>query len=569
MSVQPSQELTPENAASLSRGPSKAAILYDQPWLTSFVRPLLIVLLVSCIDLILVTIMLRFAASVGAVTESAMIRAGWLALSIGAALVACISSTVLAQPAQRLQRTFGYRMSELGILLLVGRIVLWLLQGGVPDGATLLTHPLNVIFDGVFIATIVLITLSWSLTSEITTDLQQLALQADELFTAQHHYDRLGEMARTSGVDRTQVLNGFVWRWVSVGLFLIFCAALLRQELAQRLSFAGVFSLVRQDLEPTVIGALLSYFVCGLLLIGLSQLALLRSRWLLEKTPTRSNILLNWPSYVGMLVGGVAMVAALLPLGETFLLAQILSTIISAVFLAATTLMQLLMTLLGLLLGGLFGDAPLQSTPAATPVVMPTPTPMPAPGQTLPEWTGGALFWLVMGFLLVNAALIYFSGRTPGFAWLTWLWNTIRLRLAQFLQSIRSSRRLQFGNKASLGESTSAANLAEELAAIDVSKLNPSELARYYYLSTLSAAEEAGTERARSETPLHYEPRLLDAIAQKMTQTTPDPTVAEEIQQLTHAFLDVRYAGKMAETSTISHLRQIWERMKKRLRNNF
>ena len=60
---------------------------------------------------------------------------------------------------------------------------------------------------------------------------------------------------------------------------------------------AGFFGVMRQNIDPTVIGAIVVYFLSGLVLISQGQLALLRARWTLQKTPSAPNVLRNWPFY--------------------------------------------------------------------------------------------------------------------------------------------------------------------------------------------------------------------------------------------------------------------------------
>ncbi|MFN8441086.1 MAG: DUF4129 domain-containing protein [Caldilineaceae bacterium] len=563
-------EITPDNAASrprlLESDGQTPQILYDQPWLTSFVRPLLIITLVSCCAFVFVTLVRRVVPSIPATTGLAL-----LGLAILSATVATISGTILAQPEQRLQRTVGYRLAELGILLAITRLVLWLVYSGFPTFGEIMTVPLTTIFDGIFWAALFIIIISWSVAGEVTAELQQLALQADELFVAQHHYDRLGDIARTSSVDRRAVLNGFVWRWVTVGLLVLFLTALVRPDLPQQTSFTGVVGILRGQVESGVAIAVILYFICGLILIGLSQLALLRSRWLLEKTPMRSSILSNWPWYVALVVGGVAILATLLPLGDTFLLAKILNTIISAIFWVGWSIMQLIMALLAILFGSLGGNpAPTANNPAP-PVVLPTPTPLPPSQPTLPEWTGGLIFWILMAFLLGNAALIYFGGKHLRLGWLRWLWAGLRLRWLHFLVNFRSWRQTvlqQVGVTSQPQRNEQDLDLAILTdRSLSPDTLSPAEQVRYFYLSLLHRAKEAGFPRQHSETPFRYAPRLHQAIDSDTTQPESVNEKIDEIELLTKNFVELRYGGKEASAQTLSQLHQVWEKLCKRLKD--
>lgn len=588
------EAITPENAASRQRlaGSDQRAIIYDQPWLNSFMRPLLIVVLVSCAVIVLVTLVQRIIPTLPAVAANIL-----LGVAVFGATVSTLSSTLLAQPNQRLQRTVGYRIAELGILLAIARLLLWLFYTGFPTFNELITMPLSVIFDGIFWAALIIITIAWSVASEITSDLQRLALQADELYVAQHHYDRLGDVARTSSVDRTAVLNGFVVRWVSLGMFMLFLSALVRSELPQQVSMQGLFGVLRQQIETNVAIAVVIYFLCGLLLIGLSQLALLRSRWILDKMPMRSSILNNWPTYVTLLVGAVALIAALMPLGDTFLLGKILNFIISSLLMVAWGVMQFVMGLLMLLFSLFQSESPpVADTPQAVPTFAP-PTPPPQAEAILPEWTGGVLFWVLMAVLLGNAALIYFGGKRLRLNWLRWLWDLIRLRWSKFSEDLQRWQRERLPNLRSKDPAKSEEDNFWERP-IDPDKLSPLEQVRYYYLAVLRAAEKAGIPRASSETPVRYAPRLRASIAieqslsesqaavehQKVANThlaveskaveskvaeskvlETESAGADEVELLTKNFVKVRYAGIGTDAQTLTQLRRAWKSLQDRL----
>ncbi len=570
--------ITPENAASRQRiaeAGEHPVIIYDQPWLSSLVRPLLIIILVSCCVFVFVTLVKRLIPTLPDAAANSI-----LILAILGATASTVSTTILAQPNQRMQRTAGYRIAELGILLAIARLLLWLVYRGFPPLNDLITTPFSAIFDGVYWAALIIITLAWSVASEITSDLQRLALQADELYVAQHHHDRLGEIARTSGVDRPAILNSFAIRWVSMGILMLFLSAIVRVGLPQQTSMRGVFGILRQQIEAGVAVAIIVYFLCGLLLIGVSQLALLRSRWTLDKTPMRSSILKNWPTYVIGLVGLVAIVSALMPLGDTFLLAKIINFIIGAVLTVAMTIMQLFMGLLMLIFSAFGGEstAPLEMGQTAAPVVMPTPQPQQEP--ILPAWTGGAIFWIVMAILLGNAALIYFGGKHLNISWLRWLWQMLHLRWRSFTESFDRWQRERLPQLRTKSQKVSDESSLWDRP-IDPDTLSPLEQVRYYYLSLLRSAEKAGHARAKSETPIRYAPRLSSAIdsisgadqpvSDSKTQEAAELTqndkkiINDEIDLLTKNFVNTRYAGNKADAQTLTQLRQAWKSLQNRL----
>jgi hypothetical protein len=120
--------------------------------------------------------------------------------------------------------------------------------------------------------------------------------------------------------------------------------------------------------------------------------------------------------------------------------------------------------------------------------------------------------------------------------------------------------------------------------------LDPERQVRYYYLALLQRAEEAGLPRKEAETPLHFAPRLAAQLEAKhaINGTIDDHTedvpgevnasgnkvIADQavlqanraaIEELTEAFVQVRYAGGKVAPDRLAKLKQVWDQLKKRL----
>ena len=107
----------------LESGPPKR-IRYDQSWLSSFLRPILIAVLVACINIAFGAFMVRF------VPDSPPGLFGLIVLlGVVAALIATASTAWLAQPDQRLNRTVAYRTAEFALIVMLVRLGLWLIRG--------------------------------------------------------------------------------------------------------------------------------------------------------------------------------------------------------------------------------------------------------------------------------------------------------------------------------------------------------------------------------------------------------------------------------------------------------
>ncbi len=544
--------------------------IYDQSWLTSLLRPVLIVVLVACMDVVLGAVVGRFAGGVrpGFAT-------GLTLLAIGAALLGVVTTSVLAQPSQRINRSLGYRAAELGLLLAATRLYTWIGGTGVPSLGQMLEYPLDILLDPLFIVSAAIVGLSWFIASEVTEDLDQLALSADEIIIAQWRSDRNNDPMRARGIDRGQILSAFTMRWVTLGLLLIVLVATLRQGL----TFNGFFALLRQDVEPAVMAAVAVYFLAGLLLLSHGRLATLRARWTLERTRSDTTVTRRWPLYVVLLVGAVALGALLLPFGGTFLLATLLSWLIGGLFALMLAVYRFFVYALLWLASWMMGDSPPPPPPpppTAEPAAAPPAEAMP---PLLPEWVGGSLFWVALVALVLYAAFVYFGEKGTGFAWLRWLWAALRRRWSELAQGVRV--RLPLPD----GAAVRAPGTPRPAWWNRRTYEDPDAQVRYLYFATLRAAEEAGLAREPSETPLRYAPRLEQEVAAAGEGTAPgedaadtaapDPNAADPdtadpnaaaVRALTDAFVTVRYAGGHADRTLAARLEEQWRALQRALR---
>jgi hypothetical protein len=539
-------------SAPLGRSPAGIPIHYDQPWLGSLMRPALIAIMVACVDLTLLSFIARVAPFLARSYIPAMI-----VISVAAALIGCITTTVLAQPTQRHRRTFAYRFAELGLLLALTRVMIWLVTGEWPAPMLFLTQPFDVLFDGLFFVSAFVVTLSWTMATSTTDDLLQMALQPDELYAIEA--DRIGEMVRTSGSDRPALLRSLVTRWVSGGIFMVMLAA----GLGLNLSGGGnLFTLAQDNIGAEVVASIVIYFLAGLILISHGQLALLRSRWTIDRVPNAANVLRNWPLYVLLLLVVMGGVAALMPFGGTFLLAQILGAIIVFLFNLIMELFRLITGLFLWLVSLLTGEAPPQEeAPPPPPPTMPPPE-MAQPAAQMPEWAGGVLFWTLMALLLGYAAYIYFSGKGFNFGWLSVFWRMLLARWGQFRGAYQAwiETRLPDSNQATGAVGAGRAPLSRWR---QWRKLSPEQQVRYFYLTTLEEAGQHGLARRVAETPHQYAGRLVERLAEKSENPTEAP---DEVQTLTEAFVQARYSRRPIDPQALPKLQKVWQSLQQHLR---
>lgn len=518
---------------------------YDRTWLGSIARPTLLILMVSMIDIAMLAFLRQYAPDM----TPAM---GWTILGLGvlAAIIGVTTTTWLALPAQRLRRSGGYRAAEIALLLALTRGAVWAMQSGFPDPLAMLTDPTGVFADGFFLIAAITVLFTWFAAIDFTSDMAQLALQPDELWLNRRVEAGTADTSRSAPSDRTQVVRRFLGRWVGWGIFLILLASTLRLGVT-RPSF---WALGRQDVDPLVVGAVITFFVIGLLLLSQGQLAMLRARWTLARLPTAPGVMRNWPIYTAILLLIFAAIAAFLPLGDTYLLSLILSTILNAVFALFYLLFRLITVALLMLLSLLPFTNRVAEQAAEQPPVQAALEQAPAP-LLIPPWIGGLFFWLSVAFLIGYAAYFYFSDKDSSLGWLRRFLARLSAQLLAFFGLVRSwqpqaSRHVPAGGAAT--ESTLGAFLRRMLP---WALMPPNQRVRFLYFQLLDAAERHDLPRRPSETP--------DGFAERLDATL-DANRAEDhaIDELTGAFVGVRYAGSDADRAQTEVLKGLWERLR-------
>ncbi len=550
-------------------------IPYDRQWLGSILRPALIAVMIGCLDLALLSLIVRFNPALASGYAQMVVL-----LSTFAALFACAITAWLAQPGRRSSRRPIYRLAEFCFLLLLTRLLSWLTMANAPTITELLYRPLASLLDGPFVFAAIVVSLSWLLASMFTDDLLRLALQPDELFAIEN--DRIGELIRTSNSDRPAILQRIVARWVGGGIVLVLIAASVRLERPD----SGFFAITRQNIDPTIIAAVVIYFLAGLLLISQGQLAILRTRWLIDRIPASEQVLGQWPIYVFALLLLVGFVAALLPFGGTFLLAQILYTIITFISNTIFAIFRFFMGLLLLIIAMFAGEAPAAETPPPPPPEQPLlPDDIVPPGTPMPEWAGGAFFWLVMALFLGYAAYVYLSDKGVQFTWLTAFWQLLRARWQALFGAYQQWQRTRLRKVKTVdAEAEEESNRKRFGWRQRSQQLDPTQRVRQLYLAMVERAKERGIGRHAGETPLQYAPRLGAAIHRaasqaanesKPNESEPDErepderseqqAYAADVQTLTDAFVRTRYANEQVSESEASLVEQLWEKINRRL----
>jgi uncharacterized membrane protein YidH (DUF202 family) len=518
--------------------PLQRPVRYDEIWQSSLFRPLLITLLIGCIDVAFIGLLRHVFADMPAAHAQL-----FLALGIGSTLIAGYTTTLLIRPDQRDRRTTGYRLAELGLILFLTRVILWNFVDGWPAASEIIYRPFEAVLTGSFFIAILIVLISWGAAALVTGQFLEMALRPDELS------DRLPDRYRAVydsrlRSDRRSMLSRFTEFWIAGGVFML----LLTSASQFGPSSNGLFAISRQAIAPEVIGSAVVYFLTGLILIAIGRLAILRAQWQIEEVNSAESIARNWPIYVVALIGIMGTIAALLPLGGTFWLARILMAIVNFIYFVIYFILGLIMALF-------------MSVMPANEEAPPSPPPAqfePPPVETtqapvdMAPWLGGAVFWIIMALLLGYAAYIYLSGKGFQFGWLQAWWQRLRASWLLIWQSYRQWRVSAKTNEQG-EEEVEVARWRNPLSWLRLRGMDPTQRVRYFYLSMLDQAGEQGIKRRPGETPFQFAPRLEEAVADE----------EQPVTLLTERFVEIHFASRPVPEEVVPYFEQIWQRIRK------
>ncbi|MDH7485602.1 MAG: DUF4129 domain-containing protein [Anaerolineae bacterium] len=536
----------------------------DSLWSRSLLRPFLIATLV--------TALLTGPLAIGQVIapqllpDRQVLQTGYvLPLLFLVAIEAVYTTTWLAHPRRRLQRTPGFRLAELVVWLVLVRLLLWVLRGHWPDLYDLwrwLRAP-GLFFDPEFVFVSLLVTLAWAEGISNGVIFQQLALQPDELSEPPDRY-RISDWRASLGygTSRTAIMARFAQRWVWGGAILALCAALSRLEFRPGAGWR-MFGLAHLDLSPLMLTALVVYFLSGLLLMSVGRLAILRARWRTEHIEGERAVVHRWPRFTLLLLLLVGVLAALLPLGSTWRLGTWLQV---AVFFVSNLLYTLLFYSLALfsrLLDWLFSALGLGGEPMRQERLLLEPpqpfAPFPEARIRLPEWLGGTFFWSLMAVIVTYALLVFLQGRGMRLEWgrLHLLWLRLRAWYRRWRRGVQEAVQGMRGTLAQRLAQRGVAKMAQAAwGFLPWRGLSPPERVRLFYLFTLRRAREQGVPRRPQQTPYEFAPALKAGW----------PEIEEELGTLTQAFVEARYSARAIAPDEVQTVQQVWRRVRNVLR---
>ncbi len=356
----------------------------------------------------------------------------------------------------------------------------------------------------------------------------------------------------------------------------------VRKHLANIIMIVGgamivLTTLVRVDwqrVSVTAAGAsrglinLILYFLLALVLLSLTQLGLLRMRWVIDDIPVREDLTARWLAFSALFLGMVAVIARILPtrysIGILSLLGIAFDLFTGLIGLLAFLLITPFMILFNLLLR-LLGIK--EVTRLNPPDQFQLPPANAQPVLSLSWWDvlRSILFWAVF-IAVVGYAILFFLRQhdefytkirqIKGFLWLSaaWKWMT---RLFggiqhQIVSTIETALvRLRNAEKKPVD--------LKQWKFVNLKKLSPRERVLFYYLALIRRAGEKGLPRHPSETPREYTKSLQARIS-------PDETTSTILlNSITDEFIEARYSNHPIPPEKATLVQAYWQRLQKTL----
>jgi Domain of unknown function (DUF4129) len=478
---------------------------------------------------------------------------------IGASFLVAIEAGLVHHAFRRehmwLDELLRYVTPELFVMLILMRVATTLGAGIVTlgdDARRWLYDPLS-IFDISYCLAILAGLLVGLLTHAAMRDLFELGPRASEKAGADADENQF--LITMNNRDRSAAIARISSRFVFGGAFLL---------LALGIEAVNIQRVTGPSLQISLLSAIgaLIYLISGFVLYSQARLTLLRSRWNLEGAKVAEAVGRRWTRTSWLLIGGVALFAALLPraygLGLLTTLQQTLGLIgygLAILGYLLTSLLSLLAILPILLLSLLAGRGS-ESSPPMPPPLSALPD-VPPPAKFEPNLLTALIFWICM-LLLAIYAIGLIVQRNPGLIRALTTRGPLGWLLRQLSLLWRDTR-------VWAGQATARARAVLRRPVVispvripmpRLSRLAPRELVRYFYRSTLQRAAAGGLPRRPGQTPYEYGAILTKRL----------PEARQDISELTDTFVVAEYSPHPVDEADARRARRPWERVRRRLR---
>jgi hypothetical protein len=312
---------------------------------------------------------------------------------------------------------------------------------------------------------------------------------------------------------------------------------------------------------------ILLYFALGLALLGQGHFSVLHARWRAQGIPIQRGIARRWLLWALLFIGGVALVALLLPAsyGAQSLLALValLGQVLLVLYQVMIFIIYLLIFLLFLPFFFLFPSVETPPPPRFEPLSPLTPGQLPT-GQQSPllELVATALFWIIALAIMAYAAYHFARDRFDLLSNLEKMEGGWLGRLQVWLRGLRQWWRAWWRDVQPRRQQRRGRQRPERTTGlapfrfVALRRLSPRELIRYFYLSTERRAARAGQPRRADQTPYEYRAALDRRF----------PDLEPDLEGLTDAFVKARYSPQVMQKPDAEATKPFWQRLKAALR---
>jgi hypothetical protein len=301
----------------------------------------------------------------------------------------------------------------------------------------------------------------------------------------------------------------------------------------------------------------LGYFALGIILLSQAQFSVLQAGWQIQRIEVQPNIARRWLIWAAVFLTGVTLAVMALPAGYTVgplrALLGVMSLLVYVITLILGVIIFLGSLLMSLIIPEIEAEPPEVQLPAAA---------MGTGGASgSQDWLQillSALFWIII-LAIAGYALIRFvrerlvRGEGQGGWWnrlLAWLRG-----LAQQWRTWRQEVQTRLGQRLARRQGVPP-HIRAPGSFLSLRRLPPRELIRYFYLSTLRRAAQAGQPRRPAQTPYEYEADLNRAL----------PELEPDLSGLTGAFITARYSPQPMQPEEAQAAKSFWQRIKEALR---
>jgi hypothetical protein len=451
----------------------------------------------------------------------------------------------------------GYRLAEWVILLVLIKLALYLAHGFddlFRDLRLWQEDFFGTFFTGEYLGAVFISFFVWLISAIFS---EQLADLEDD--------ERLARLAGPYGAvpSRSQIRRRMADLILLLGAIIIFFTALL--QIDWQVSWLG----------PPRQGAfynLLAYFLLSLVLLSLTQFAILRTGWRSERIKFSREIARRWAFYSLIFLAAVVIRAGLLPTRYSIGLLELIGyglDVLMGLLSWLGILLTLPFILLFRLLSGLFTSEEAVETEMPLPQfpIQPPETGTGAPVPLL-EILKSLAFWIVLGAVIIFALRNYFAEheeligqlrRWKGVRWLMeawaglWTWLTGRYRQAG--SAVRAGM-------ARLRRSVVLNPTNGRVGFVNPRRLDPRRQVWFFYGALLRRGRERGMPRRPAQTPYEYSEDLQAGIS----NLEEDPKARDDVRQLTDQFIEARYSRHTITQTYAGLARQAWEHLRRVLK---